>query len=125
MNQVALIGRIASDIQYIPCAKDRSVRRFAMAFHEKTKIDGEDDTYFIECEAWDQIGERIDKFVKKGSKIAIFGRLIQHKYKRVDGTNASKIVIVISSVEFLDPKKKEEEQPKKTEVDIEENDLPF
>ena len=117
MNQVSLIGRIASDIQYIPCNKDRSVRRFAMAFREKTKIDGDDDTYFIECEAWDKVGERIDKYVSKGDRLAVFGRLIQHKFVRADGSKSSKIIIVVSSMEFLEPKKKEDS--------IEEKDLPF
>lgn len=124
MNQVALIGRVASDIQYQPCNNNRSVRKFAMAFREKTKLNGEDDTYFIDCEAWDMVGERIDQYVKKGDRIAIFGRLIQHKYVRADGSKSSRIIIVVSSMEFLEPKKKEESQPK-TEVDVEETDLPF
>lgn len=122
MNQVALIGRIASDIQYQPCNNNRSVRKFALAFREKMKANGEDDTYFIECEAWDMVGERIDTYVKKGDRIAIFGRLIQHKYVRADGSKSSKIIVVVSSIEFIEPKKKEEP---KTEVDIEEKDLPF
>ena len=123
MNRVMLIGRVASDIQYIPCNKDRSVRRFALAFREKVKKDGEEDTYFIECEAWDFVGERFDKYVEKGDKIAIDGRLIQNKYTRADGSKSSKIVVVVSSVEFLEYKKKEE--PQKTEEKVEDDELPF
>ena len=123
MNRVMLIGRVASDIQYIPCNKDRSVRRFALAFREKVKKDGEEDTYFIECEAWDSVGERFDKYVEKGDKIAIDGRLIQNKYTRADGSKSSKIVVVVSSVEFLEYKKKEE--PQKTEEKVEDDELPF
>ena len=125
MNSVQLIGRIASDLQYVPCNKTRSVRKFAIAFRERTKVDGEDDTYYIECEAWDQVGERIDKFCKKGDKIAIAGRLIQCKFKRQDGSNASVIKIVVHSIEFLErPKEKEPKVEEKTEP-VEDNDLPF
>ena len=127
MNRVALIGRVASDIQYIPCNKDRSVRRFALAFRDKVKKNGEEDTYFIECEAWDSVGERFDKYVEKGDRIAIDGRLIQNKYERADGSKSSKIVVVVSSVEFLEYKKKAEEQSKQEEVKekVEDDDLPF
>ena len=127
MNRVMLIGRVASDIQYIPCNKDRSVRRFALAFRDKVKKNGEEDTYFIECEAWDSVGERFDKYVEKGDRIAIDGRLIQNKYERADGSKSSKIVVVVSSVEFLEYKKKTEEQSKQEEVKekVEDDDLPF
>ena len=123
MNSVQLIGRIASDIQYIPCNKERALRKFAMAFRERTKPTGEDDTYFIECEAWDSVGERIDRFCQKGDRIAIAGRLIQVKFTRQDGSKSSQIKIVIHSIEFLDsPKPKEDEQQ---EEKIEDDELPF
>lgn len=124
MNQCQLIGRIASDIMYVTCGSDRSVRKFALAFREKTKVDGQDDTYFIDCEAWDKVGERIDKYCKKGDRIAIAGRLIQHKYVRADGSKSARIIVVISSLEFLEPKKVEENQTK-TEEEVEDDELPF
>ena len=108
MNSVNLIGRIASDIQYIPLQKTRSVRKFALVFRDRTKMNGEDDSYFIECEAWDSVGELVDKYAKKGERIAISGRLIQSKFLRQDGTKSSQIKIVVSSVEFIEPRTKEE-----------------
>lgn len=124
MNSVQLIGRIASDIQYIPCNKERSLRKFAIAFRERSKANGEDDTYFIECEAWDSVGERIDKYCNKGDRIAIAGRLIQSKFTRQDGSKSSQIKVVIHSIEFLDPAKAKEEV-NKTEEPVEDADLPF
>ena len=124
MNSVSLIGRIANDIQYIPCNKDRSVRKFALAFKEMIKVDGEDETYFIECECWDKVGERIDQYCKKGDRIGIIGRLIQHKYVRADGSKSSQIKVVVSSVEFLEAKKKEEPK-EETKEEVEDDSLPF
>ena len=123
MNSVQLIGRIGSDIQYIPCNQTRSVRRFAMVFRSKTKPNGEDDSYWIDCEAWDKVGEKVDKYCYKGQRIAIAGRLVQQRFIRKDGTKASKIVIVISSIEFLESKKQEENE--EVEEQVEDDDLPF
>ena len=127
MNMVSLIGRIATDIQYIPCNKDRSVRKFALAFREQRKVNGEDDTYFIDCEAWDSVGERLDKYVKKGDKVGIVGRLIQHKYTRADGSKSSRIIIVVSSIEFLEAKRTEEKpvEEEKQKEQVEDEELPF
>lgn len=122
MNSVQLIGRIGSDIQYIPCNQTRSVRRFAMVFRSKTKPNGEDDSYWIDCEAWDKVGEKVDKYCYKGQRIAIAGRLVQQRFIRKDGTKASKIVIVISSIEFIELKKQENEE---VEEQVEDDDLPF
>lgn len=119
MNQCQLIGRIASDIIYQPCNQDRSVRKFALAFREKTKVDGDDDTYYIDCECWDKVGERVDAYCKKGDRIAIAGRLIQHKYTRADGSKTARIIVVVSSIEFLENKPKEEKKQ------VEDDDLPF
>lgn len=123
MNSVQLIGRIGSDIQYIPCNQTRSVRRFAMVFRSKTKPTGEDDSYWIDCECWDKVGEKVDKYCFKGQKIAIAGRLVQQRFIRKDGTKASKIVIVISSIEFIEPKKQEENE--EVEEQVEDEDIPF
>lgn len=126
MNSVNLIGRVATEIQYIPCNKDRSVRKFALAFRDRTsKKTGEDETYYIDCEAWDSVGERFDNYVNKGDRIGISGRLVQNRYVRADGSKTSRIVVVIHSVEFLENKKKTEEQPSKTEEVVEDEELPF
>ena len=123
MNQVQLIGRIASDILYQPCNQDRSVRKFALAFREARKVDGEDDTYYIDCEAWDKVGERIDQYCHKGDRVGIAGRLIQHKYVRADGSKAARIIVIVSSIEFLESKPKEKAEEKKEQV--EDEDVPF
>lgn len=124
MNQCQLIGRIANDIIYQPCNKDRSVRKFSLVFREARKVSGEDDSYFIDCEAWDRVGERVDKFCKKGDLVGISGRLIQHRYQRADGSNASRIIVVVSSIEFLQPKKNEEQKEEQKE-EVEDDELPF
>lgn len=130
MNQVNIIGRLASDtIIYETATTHRSVIRSAIAVDSRVKhTNGEKITSFFEIEAWDDIGKRIVENVSKGDKIAITGRLEQQKFTLKDGRKSQKVVIVISSVEYLTPKKQEsemniEELPDDTIV--QEDDLPF
>lgn len=111
MNQVSIIGRIASDILKFHIDQfNKDVIRFALAFDNRTrKTDGRKDTYFIECEAWDVVGQRMYECCDKGSKVGISGHLEQAKYKAKDGSTKSFIKIVVSGIEFLSEKKKPEE----------------
>ena len=139
MNQVNIIGRIASDtLKFHIDQFNKDVVRFALAFDNRTrKTDGRKDTYFIECEAWDVVGQRIYEYAPKGSKVGISGHLEQAKYKAKDGSTKSFIKIVVSGVEFLSEKKipeepkEEEKQPvfdqegELEEENWEDNELPF
>lgn len=114
MNNVNIIGRIASDILKFHIDQfNKDVIRFALAFDNKTrKTDGRKDTFFIECEAWDVVAQRMYENCDKGSKVGITGHLEQAKYKKKDGSNASFIKIVVSGIEFLSESKKQPEEPK-------------
>ena len=103
MNSVNIIGRVASDVLKLPVAKfNKNVIKFVLAWDNKTrKTDGVKDTYFIDVEAWDVVGDRIYDTCKKGDRVAISGHLEQAKFTRKDGTKGSVIKIVVSGVEFL------------------------
>lgn len=135
MNSVNIIGRIASEPLKFPIDKfNKNVVRFALAFDNRTrKTDGVKDTYFIECESWDKVADRIYEVCKKGDKVGLSGHLEQAKYTRKDGSKASMIKLVVSGVEFLSEKRKQEEEPKPvfseddelTYEEIEDDTLPF
>lgn len=127
MNYICITGRIANDLMYVPFDNNRSVIRFGLAFRESIKATGEEDTMFIEIEAWDKAGEKISTNCQKGDKIGIVGRIVQRKFQRKDGTNGSKIVIIVHSSEFFDLKKwKEPKEAKELPPEeIKDEDLPF
>ena len=120
MNQVNIIGRIASDpLKFHIDQFNKDVVKFALAFDNRTrKTDGRKDTFFIECESWDVVAQRIYDNCNRGDKVGISGHLEQAKYKRKDGSNASMIKIVVSGIEFLF-------EPHKKEVNFEENDIEY
>ena len=127
MNSVNIIGRIASDtLKFHIDQFNKDVVRFALAFDNRTrKTDGRKDTYFIECEAWDVVGQRIYENCEKGAKVGISGHLEQAKYTKKNGEKASMIKIVVSGVEFLTEKKKPEEPAQKPVFEQNEEELDY
>ena len=129
MNSVNIIGRVATDPlkNYIK-QFDKYVIKFALAFDNRTrKTDGVKDTFFIECEAWDKVGERIYDNCNKGDKIALSGHLEQAKFVRKDGSKGSIIKLVASGIEFLFEKHEKDLNLEKEEQEevIEDDTLPF
>ena len=130
MNQVNIIGRIASDpLKFNIQQFNKDVVKFALAFDNRTrKTDGRKDTYFIDCEAWDVVAQRIYESCRKGDKVGISGHLEQAKFTRKDGSNGSMIKIVVSGIEFLfERHETEEDQAEKqlNESVIVDEELPF
>lgn len=130
MNQVNLIGRLASDpLIFETTTTHRKVLRSAVAVDSRVaRSNGQKTTSFFEIEAWDDIAIRINENVAKGDKIALTGHLEQQKYENRDGTKGSKVKIVISSVEYLSPKRIVEEAPSdipENALDPIDEDLPF
>lgn len=122
MNNVNIIGRIAGNILKFHIDQfNKDVFKFALAFDNRTrKTDGRKDTYFIECEAWDVVGQRMYDYCNRGDRVGITGHLEQAKFTRKDGSKGSMIKIVISGVEFLSEKRNKEESPsEETEDDVE------
>lgn len=58
---------------------------------------------YFDITVWGKAGEPVMKFLSKGSKVAIDGRLKQERWEK-DGQRQSKLVIVAQSVEFITPK---------------------
>ena len=119
MNNVNIIGRVASDILKFPIAQfNKNVVKFAIAVDNRTrKTDGRKDTFFFDCEAWDIVGDKIYEVCKKGDKLGISGHLEQAKFTRKDGSNGSMVKIVVSGVEFLFEKRTSETEEIQAKID--------
>lgn len=96
----------------------KSVTEFSLAVDNFK--DGEKQTDFILCQAWGNKADVICKYVAKGDKIAIFGKIHTDKYKDTNGNDRYKTYIKVSEIDFMS-------KPKQTEntEDISDDDLPF
>ena len=107
MNNVNLIGRIASDIEVKELEKSK-VATISLAVQRRYKnAEGNYETDFISCQVWNELASTIKEYCKKGDLIGITGRLSTSVYE-VEGTKRKSYDVIIENITFLQPKKTEE-----------------
>ena len=106
MNIVTLIGRITKDCELKQIKSGKSVVSFALAVNKDYRNEnGKYDADFIDCVAFDKRAEAIAKYVHKGDRFGITGKISTRTYQRNDGSNAKAVEIIVEGFEFLEPKK--------------------
>ena len=112
MNKVILIGRLTKDPD-VRQMQNNTVARYTLAVDRKIRKDNADPNAvtadFISCVAWDRKAEFADMYLKKGTKIAITGRIQTGKYTNKDGQTVYTTDVVIDEQEFCESKAKAEE----------------
>ena len=112
MNKVILIGRLTKDPD-VRQIQNNTVARYTLAVDRKIRKDNADPNAvtadFISCVAWDRKAEFADMYLKKGTKIAITGRIQTGKYTKKDGQTVYTTDVVIDEQEFCESKAKAEE----------------
>lgn len=88
-NSVRLIGNLGKDPEIRTFESGKRQAKLSVATNESyKKADGEkvDDTQWHTVVAWGHTVEIIEKFLRKGSEVAIGGRLVHRNYTQKDGT---------------------------------------
>lgn len=125
MNKVIEIGRTTQDIERRMTASGKSVISFGIAVKRSFKNnDGQYESDFFNCVAYSKLAETMSKYVHKGDLIMVEGRLQTRTYTDKNGKEQKVTEIIVENVEFLQPKKKQENTPYNDEVKFEEVD-PF
>lgn len=106
MNRVVLMGRLAKDpeVRYSQGSNSTAVARYALAVDRKFKRGGEPNADFINCIAFGKNGEFAEKYLHKGIKIAIEGRIQTGSYTNKDGQKVYATDVVVESHEFCENK---------------------
>ncbi len=123
MNIVSLTGRIAKDIELRKTNTGKSVTTFSMAV-ERIRQEGADFFYIV---AWDKTAENAAKYLKKGSRVGVVGRLTSRTFEK-NGEKRTIMEVVADNVEFLDNKPKDEngaDGAAEQFVVVNNEDLPF
>ena len=81
-----------------------AVARFSLAVPRKFKREGEADCDFINCVAFGKNGEFAEKYLRKGIKIALTGRIQTGSYTNKDGVKVYTTDIVAEEFEFAESK---------------------
>lgn len=99
MNKVQLIGRVTKEIDLRTTQSGKYVVKFTLAVSRRAK----DEADFISCIAWDKKAEIMEKYVRKGDRIGIVGRMQTGSYEK-DGHKVFTTDIIVEDLEFLQTK---------------------
>lgn len=128
MNKVILVGRLTKDPE-IRATENTTIAMYSLAVDRKFKRDGEPTADFITCKAFGRCGEFAEKYLHKGTKIAIVGRIQTGSYTNKDGNKVYTTDVIVDEHEFVESKANNQEETKPTDntdfSDMPEADLPF
>lgn len=103
-NTTVLVGRITKDVELRYSASGVAVARFTLAVNRTFKKEGEQQADFINIVTWRKTAENTANFCKKGSQIAVTGRIQTGSYEGQDGKRVYTTEVVAENVQFLEPK---------------------
>ena len=101
MNHVILMGRLTRDpdVRYSQGEKAMCIARYTLAIDRHGTDSGAD---FINCVAFDKRGEFAEKYLRKGTKIAIDGRIQTGSYTNREGQKVYTTDVVVEHHEFCE-----------------------
>ena len=105
MNKVILCGRLTRDaeVRYSQ-GSNTAVARYTLAVDRKFKKDGEPTADFINCVAFGKSAEFAEKYLHKGIKIIVVGRLQTGSYTNKNGQKVYTTDVIIEEQEFAESK---------------------
>lgn len=128
MNKTILIGRLTKDPE-IRATENTTIAMYSLAVDRKFKRDGEPTADFITCKAFGRCGEFAEKYLHKGTKIAVVGHIQTGSYTNKDGNKVYTTDVIVDEHEFVESKANNQEETKPTDntdfSDMPEADLPF
>lgn len=101
MNKVFLIGNLTRDPEIRTTSNGYSVCSFGLAVNRRRKVEGQPDVDFFNVSAWRQLGENCARFLHKGSKACVVGRVQIRTYDAQDGTKRTVVDVEADDVEFM------------------------
>ena len=111
LNHITIMGRICNEIELRRTGNGTAVASFTLAvdrdFKEKN---GEKETDFIECVAWRNTAEFVEKYFSKGRMAVVSGRLQIRPWTDKDGNKRKTAEVVADNVYFGDSKNTSDNQ---------------
>lgn len=110
MNKVILMGRLTRnpDVRYTEQNNSQEkicIARYSLAVDRRVKNEGQQSADFISCVAFGRAGEFAERFLKKGTKVIVTGRLQTGSYTNRDGQRVYTTDVVLEEQEFAESKK--------------------
>lgn len=106
MNKIILLSRLTRDpeVRYSQGEKSMAIASFSVAVNRKFKRDGEPDADFFNCTAFGNQAQFVEKYLKKGTKILLSGRVQNDNYTNKEGQKVYSVSIIAEEIEFAESK---------------------
>ena len=107
MNNVALLGRLTRDpeVRYTTGDNAMAIARYTLAVDRRFKRQGDEQTAdFINCVCFGKSAEFAEKYLHKGTKLAVTGRIQTGSYTNKDGNKVYTTDVVVENQEFAESK---------------------
>ena len=110
MNKVILMGRLTRDpeVRYSQGENSMAIARYTLAVDRRVSRNNQSadapTADFISCTAFGRQGEFAEKYLHKGMKIAIEGRIQTGSYTNKDGQKVYTTDVVVENHEFCESK---------------------
>ena len=107
MNKAILMGRLTRDpeVRYSQTDSNMAIAKFSLAVDRRYKKQGDEVTAdFFNCTAFGKQGEFVEKYLKKGTKIVVIGRIQNDNYTNKDGQKVYSVQIMVEEIEFAESK---------------------
>jgi len=138
MNKAILIGNLGKDIELRYTDSNMAVGRFSIALNRGKDKDGNDKgTDWVNCVAFGKTAETMNKYLSKGSKVAIEGHIQTGSYEK-DDHKVYTTDIIVDRFEFVGGKsdasessgtsytvKKQQDSVPEGFTEIDMDDVPF
>ena len=107
LNHIVIMGRLTRDPELRYTQSQTPVASFSLAVDRDFggRDGGEKQTDFIDCVAWRQTAEFVNKYFTKGSMVAVSGRLQMRDWTDRDGNKRTSAEVVADNVYFGDSKR--------------------
>lgn len=124
INRVAVSGHLTRDPELRATVGGTQVLSFGIAVNDRRKHpksgEWEDYPNFVDCTMFGTRAEKIQRYLSKGCKVAIEGKLRYSSWER-DGQRRSKLEVIVEEIEFLTRQQVAEPEPE----DFYDEDIPF
>ena len=106
MNKVILMGRLTRepDVSYLQNANNTCIARYTLACDRRFKQEGGQEADFPSCVVFGKGAEFAEKYLHKGTKIVVVGRLETGSYTNKDGVKVYTTNVVVEEQEFAESK---------------------
>lgn len=105
INRVNITGNLTRDPELRATAGGTQILSFGVAVNDRRKNPQtgawEDVPNFVDCIVFGQRAEAVSRFISKGSKVAIEGKLRYSAWETKEGQRRSKLEVIVDEIDFM------------------------